>query len=930
MSAFRRAFNLGLLLLALMAVTAAAQLTPPYEWKVMETEHFRIIFHPQVEGLAREAAVEAEDAYQSWAKELNTTPPKTNVVVIDFTDSFNGFADTSRLISWWYATQVQFDTVLGGRGPSQIGSLAHHEYWHIVDIDKVSGPSALLRGIFGRIIIPGDIKPQFNVEGSATYAEYLKYGYSRASWALSGMYLRQMALDNQFPSLDKAATSYTNAGWPTLGTMWYLLGSWFMRYIEAEHGRGVMAKLDELNAQNWLATLSDLLADLIADRYGIAMYIGPDFGQIMQQATGVPTPELYEGFQQWLKAQAHEHLKRVGADGITPTVKLTSLGYWTLQPQWSPDGKWIAYEHADPFRWGGIRLIHPDGSGDHALTPATFALEGAMSWSPDGQKLVYSNYDQYGPYFNYNDLYLYDLATKRTEQLTRGARAYNPVFTPDGQTILFAQQGQGEESPKLVKLSLTSGSIQTIKEFPIGTILGFFALSPNGSQLALSLWKRPGFSDLYLMPATGGDLKALTQDRNEDYRPAWSPDGQYVLFDSIRDETFNIHAVRISDGKYFRVTNVISGAFSPTVSPDSKKIAFSSYGSDGYDIHLMDYDPARWKPVEFASETIPTWMGFPKVDYPVQPYNPLITMIPKYWEPVLSETQAGIRTSTWDALYRHFYEVEAGYNWDKGKPFGSLTYINEEHLSPVRLILNAGLTPGGDWQGLSLEYSPIQQLSLSHTLSLGLDRSNFGGTAYSASGAWSYFQRFGRDLYWSDFTTSLSGSFSFDATSNAWSRDVVLGLRDYAHLPIIDLKGPHQVAVRLAAGWSDVEGNFGLGGTRSSFMVRGQPRGIMAGSQILAGSMEYRFPLLSIERGWGLKPIFLDDVRGAVFVDAGMAGEKLATTPSLGDLKISYGAELQVLFTTGFTGRRALRLGVAYGVGQTEPVFYFGFGSAAF
>lgn len=930
MSAFRRVFNLGLFLLVLLAVPTAAQLTAPYEWKVMETEHFRIIFHPEVEGLAREAAVEAEDAYQSWTKELNTTPPKTNVVVIDFTDSFNGFADTGRLISWWYATQVQFDTAIGGRVPSQLGILAHHEYWHIVDIDKVSAPSAFLRNIFGRIIIPGDIKPQFNVEGSATYSEYLKYGYSRATFAVSAMYLRQMALDNEFPSLDKAATSYTNMGWPTLGTMWYLLGSWFMRYIEAEHGRGVMTELDELNAQNWLSTLSNLLAELMADRYGIALYVGPDFGQIMQEATGVPTAELYEGFQQWLKAQAHEHLKRVEADGITPTVKLTALGYWTLQPQWSPDGRWIAYEHADPYRRGGIRLVRPDGSGDHALAPATFVLEGAMSWSPDGQRLVYSHYDQYGPYFDYNDLYLYDLATKRAERLTRGARAYNPVFTPDGQSVLFAQQGKGEESPKLAKLNLATATIQTIKEFPTEAILNFFALSPDGSQLVLSIWKRPGFSDLYLMPTGGGELTPLTQDRNEDYRPTWSPDGQYILFDSIRDETFNIHAVRLSDGKFFRVTNVVSGAFSPTVSPDGKRLAFAGYGSNGYDIHLMDYDPARWKPVSFPQETIPTWTGFPTVDYAVKPYNPLVTMIPKYWVPVLSEEYAGVRTSTWDALYRHFYEVEAGYNWAEGKPFGSLTYINEEHLTPIRLILNAGLTPRGDWQALSLEYSPIQQLFLSHTLSLGLDRSDFGGETHTLSGNWSYFQRFGKDLYWSDFNVSLSGSLSHDATSGELSRGVILNLRDYAHLPVVDSKGPHQVGTRLALGWSDVEGNFGLGGTRGTFMVRGQPRGVLRGSQILAGSLEYRFPLLSIEKGWGLKPIFLDDIRGTIFVDAGIAGEKLTTPPSLDDVKVGYGVELQVLFTTGFTGRRALRFGVAYGVGQTEPVFYFSFGSAAF
>ncbi len=919
----------GLFLASLLTAVGTAQITPPYEWKMMETEHFRIIFHPEVEGLAYEAAEAAEEAYQLWARELNTTPPpKTDIVVIDFDDSPNGFADIFNLHSWEFASQTQFSVFFGGRVPSNMADTVYHEYWHIVDIDQTSGPSQLLRKLFGRIILPNDIKPQFDVEGSATYAEYLKYGYSRANFALSAMYLRQMALDNKFPALDRAATSFTNMGWPTLGTLWYLLGSWFMRYLEEEYGRGLMAKLNELNAQNWLATLSNLLADLMADRYGIALYIGPDFGQIMSQATGVPLAELYEGFQQWLKTQALEHLKRVESEGITTSVKLTSLGYFTSQPKWSPDGSWIAYEHSSPLRLGGIRLIRPDGTDEHSLVDATLIFDGAFSWSADAKKLIYSSYDQFGPYFNFNDLYLYDLDTRQTRRLTWGARAYNPVFTPDGKGILFGQQGPGDRT-QLAQLDLAKGTIQTVKEFPADTFLDFFALSPDGQQLALSLWKRPGFSDLYIMPAAGGELRALTQDRPEDFRPSWSPDGQYILFDSIRDETFNVYAVRLSDRKFFRVTNVVSGAFSPSVSPDGKKIAFSGYGSEGYDIYLMDYDPTRWKPVVFTPETIPAPPGFPKLNYPIKPYNPLVTMLPKYWQPLLRETQAGARTSAWDALYRHYYEIEAGYDWQAGRPFGSLSYINEEHLAPVRLTLSAGLVPGGNWQGLSLEYSPIEQLFLSHTLSLSLERSMFAGPQYALSGGWEYVQRFGRDLYWNDLRASLSGSLSYDVASHTWNREAVLDVRDYAHLPVIDLKGPHQVATRLALGLSDVAENFSLGGTRGAFMIRGQPRGILRGSQILTGGLEYRFPLLAIERGLGLRPLFLDDLRGAIFIEAGVAGERileLAALPS--GLKIGYGAELQVLFTTGFTGRRAIRLGVAYGIGQKEPVFYFGFGSS--
>jgi hypothetical protein len=922
---WQRVSFIGLLVLIFASGIATAQLTPPYEWQMMETPHFRIIFHPEVEGLAREAAVAAEDAYQLWAEELETVPPpKTDIVVIDFDDSPNGFTDPYELHSWEFASQVQFSICCGGRVASNLGDTIYHEYWHIVDIDKVSGPSQVLRGIFGRKVIPNDIKPVFNIEGSATYGEYLKYGYSRANFATAGMYLRQMALDNDFPPLDRAATYFTNTSWPSLGTLWYLLGAWFMRYIEEEYGRGTMAKLDELNARNWLAALSYLLGDLIADNTGIALYLGPDFGELMTQATGRSSEELYEGFQQWLKAQAQEHLKRVEAEGITPSLRLTSLGYWTAQPKWSPDGQWIAYEHDDPFRLGGVRLIRPDGRDDHALAPATFALEGAFSWSPDGQKLVYSSYDRFGHYFNYNDLYLYDLGTGRAKRLTRGARAYNPVFTPDGKNILFGKQGPGDRT-SLMRLDLATGTVETIKEFPPDTFLDFFALSPDGSRLALSIWKRPGFSDLYLMSPIGGELKALTQDRNEDLRPAWSPDGQYILFDSIRDEIFNIYAVHLADRKFFRVTNVVSGALSPTISPDGKGLAFISYDSQGYDLHLMDYDPARWKPVSFSLEAVPPWPGFPKLNYPVRPYDPLPTMKPKYWEPVFHGTQLGARTSAWDALYRRFYSIEAGYDWAAGGPFNSLYYTDSEHLSPLVFNLSLDLMPDGDAQGLSLEYWPLEGFSHSQRLSLALDRANFDGVTYNLSGSWDIFALLGQDLFWQDLQASLSGSLSCAAEVKEWSREVVLDLRDYLHLPVIDPAGPHQLALRLAAGWSDQEGNLSLGGSSGPFMVRGQPEGVLQGSRIASGSIEYRFPLVSIEKGWGLRPLFLDDLRGAIFLDGGLAGEEKL---SLEAVKAGYGAELQLLFTTGFAVPQALSLGVAYGLGQPEPTWYFGFGSS--
>jgi serine/threonine-protein kinase len=60
-------------------------------------------------------------------------------------------------------------------------------------------------------------------------------------------------------------------------------------------------------------------------------------------------------------------------------------------PQWSPNGKSIAYVK------DGIRVISPDGTGDRLVIPRTTGANGLVPlfayWSPDGRSLYYKAYD---------------------------------------------------------------------------------------------------------------------------------------------------------------------------------------------------------------------------------------------------------------------------------------------------------------------------------------------------------------------------------------------------------------------------------------------------------------------------------------------------------------------------------------------------------
>jgi outer membrane protein assembly factor BamA len=135
----------------------------------------------------------------------------------------------------------------------------------------------------------------------------------------------------------------------------------------------------------------------------------------------------------------------------------------------------------------------------------------------------------------------------------------------------------------------------------------------------------------------------------------------------------------------------------------------------------------------------------------------------------------------------------------------------------------------------------------------------------------------------------------------------------------------HTLSLRFVGGWSDAEraeDGFAVGGHTGEFALRGFAEKVQQGKQALLASVEYRFPLMVIERGLGYWPIFFDDLRGGVFVEAGLAGDTL----DIENLKVGFGAELSLSLTTGYFFNWALRLGIAQGLGEPSPKLYLSVG----
>ena len=904
--------------LALSSSASAQFVDPSLTWQTIETPHFRVIFHPGTEGMAQLTAQAAEEAYSWWTDKLGYEPDsKTNLVVVDYQDGPNGFASLlPNLQVVNFASFAGFASGFSHSGASSWEELVtFHEVGHIVDLDYTKGMAANFRKIFGRVIQPGMQEPTLLVEGIPTYGEYVIRGASRANEPRVAMMLRTMLLEDSFPTYQEASFYYNRDEWPAPGTISHDVGPWFVRFLEAEYGEDTYRQIKEAMAENPWWSYGSLLSVLMP---GTGM--SGDFNEIFESATGKTGRALWREFRSWLSAQFEPQIDEIRSAGITPSRGVTNSGFYTGGATWGPNGEWIYYTHSDPDRAGGIYRVRPDGTGDEALISGSI---GDLAVSPSGESLVYAKMDMYEKFYARYDLYRYDLSSGQETRLTEGERPFQIDMGPDGDSVVYARYNWGQAAPSIHRVDLSSGEISEVRTFDNGTIVEGLALSPDGETLALSLWKRGGFSDVYTMPASGGAPTALTQDGATDYGVAWAPNGNYVLFSSDRTGVYNLHAVRLADGNVFRASNVLTGALAPAVSPDGSEVAFRGYGAEGYDLHVMTYAPESWTQVQAPQADVPEWEGFPETDYPVHDYDPWPSLEPKLWFPVVGGTQIGAATFGQDALFAQSYNASAGWDRQAGTPYLNIGYSYSGVLPTVSGSLYA--SGAGYSVGVNTSYPLVASVSRSQSLTAGYRVSDFGRLSHTVSAGWSLSHG------WSLNMAAVSTDARVDARHNLTAGEAPLtkiqaSVRETWQLP---LAGPQRLSLRLSGGWSDAlvpERGFSVGGQGGPFRVRGFPSGVESGRVAVASSLQYGQRVLEIERGVSLWPVFLDDVNASVFVDAAQTGERL--TNYVEDLRVGFGAEVQLTMNLfSYFGGPSLRVGVAQGLGRATPEIYVSFGT---
>jgi dipeptidyl aminopeptidase/acylaminoacyl peptidase len=83
-------------------------------------------------------------------------------------------------------------------------------------------------------------------------------------------------------------------------------------------------------------------------------------------------------------------------------------------------------------------------------------------------------------------------------------------------------------------------------------------------------------SDIWIVSTASGEARKLTNSPKHDRHPRWSPDGQWIAFESNRDGNYQIWVMPATGGEARKLTSVSTEASQAVWSPDGQQIAFVS------------------------------------------------------------------------------------------------------------------------------------------------------------------------------------------------------------------------------------------------------------------------------------------------------------------------------------------------------------------
>lgn len=246
-------------------------------------------------------------------------------------------------------------------------------------------------------------------------------------------------------------------------------------------------------------------------------------------------------------------------------------------------------------------MVLPTGGSVSRITAETAHFFYPV-FSPDGDMLLFaSNRD--GNFELYLKLLSNDILTQLTHDLGEVSSA---SFSPDGKQIVFSNSVNHQPS----SIWIVDRDGKDPQQFYEGTgNIASATWSPNGKSIAfaMSTPADPLSYEVFIMDAETKNVAPLTKGHlsNTGGSVDWSPDGRFVVLFAGPAGDHNIYSLEIVSGQIRQLTNGGNNA-APSYSPDGRWIVFNGEGSTGNaNIYIMHPDGSDLRQLTFDKE--PDW-----------------------------------------------------------------------------------------------------------------------------------------------------------------------------------------------------------------------------------------------------------------------------------------------------------------------------------
>lgn len=140
--------------------------------------------------------------------------------------------------------------------------------------------------------------------------------------------------------------------------------------------------------------------------------------------------------------------------------------------------------------------------------------------------------------------------------------------------------------PLLAALFLAASLAAFARPFTLDDLFKFHRvadpqLSPDGRTVVFTVTdplraENRSKSDLWIIPAAGGEARQLTHSPKNDRHARWSPDGRWIVFESTRGGSLQLWIMPVDGGEPRQLTTISTEAGNPVWSAQGDKIAFVS------------------------------------------------------------------------------------------------------------------------------------------------------------------------------------------------------------------------------------------------------------------------------------------------------------------------------------------------------------------